>query len=142
MPRFKDPVVDAALAPHLQPGESVEHWAYGVKQPSILLMIPLFALAILPGAIAVAMLTKEYLLVLTDQRVLALRVKGKHAEVQEVTAYDRGENLDVESKSGAVFAHVTVSDESRPFKAKFHRAGGTDNRERAMEAARAIGATA
>ena len=140
MARYKEPVVQAAFADHLQPGETLRSWAYGVKQPSIWLMIPLFALAILPGAIAVALLTKEYLVGLTDQRVLVLQVKGKHAEVQEVTTYGRDESLPVEAKSGSVFAHITVNDPERPFKAKFHRAGAPENREHAMEAAQALGA--
>ena len=140
MARYKDPVVRDAFASHLERGETLQEWAYGVKQPSIWLMIPLFALAILPGAIAVALLTKEYLVGLTDRRVIVLRVKGGKAEVQEVTTYDLDERLSVEASSGAIFAHVTVHDEARPFKAKFHRAGAPENREHALAAAEALGA--
>lgn len=141
MAKSKDPIIREALAPHLQSGETLVSWAYGVKQPSMLLIIPLFFLAILPGAIAVALLTKHYVLGLTDRRVLALRVKGGKFEVQEVTEYGLHEALDVEASSGSIFAHVTVRDEARPFKAKFHRAFAPDNREHAIAAAQALGAT-
>ena len=140
MATSKDPIIREAFAPHLQPGETLESWAYGVKQPSLLLVVPLFFLAILPGVIAVALLTKHYLLGRTDRRVLALRVAGSEYEVQEVTEYGLDEELDVEASSGAIFAHVTVRDEARPFKAKFHRAFAPDNREHAVEAAQALGA--
>lgn len=140
MARSKDPIIRDAFAPHLQPGETLQSWAYGVKQPSLLLLIPLFCLAILPGAIAAQLLTKHFLLGLTDRRVLALRVKGGKYEVQEVTEYGLDERLDVKASSGAVFAHVAVEDEARPFKAKFHRAFAPDNREHAVAAAQALGA--
>lgn len=140
MARYKDPVVHSAFAPYLEPDETLQEWAYGVKQPSIWLMIPLFALAILPGAIAVALLTKEYLVGVTGQRVIVLLVKGGKAEVKEVTTYGRDERLNVEASSGAIFAHVTIHDEDRPFKAKFHRAGAPENREHALAAAEALGA--
>ena len=78
MARFKDPNVPAAaFQPYLEPGEQLKHWAYGVKQPSMLLILPLFLLAILPGAIAVALLTKEYIVGLTDRRFIVLRFKGR-----------------------------------------------------------------
>src|SRR5687768_1774410 len=74
MARFKDPaVVSAAFQPYLEPGEQLRHWAYGVKQPNMLLIVGLTLLAILPGLIAVALLTKEYVVGLTDRRFLVLR---------------------------------------------------------------------
>lgn len=141
MARYKDPVVQSAFAPHLDSGETLQSWAYGVKQPSMLLMIPLFALAILPGAIAVALLTKEYLVGLTDRRVLVLRVKGGKADVQEVTAYSLDERHAAEAKAGKLFAHLTVEDPARPFQAKFHRLGAPNNHDHALAAARALGAS-
>ena len=82
MARFKDPNVPAAaFAPYLEPGEHLRNVAFGVRQPNILLMLPLFALAVLPGAIAVALLTKEYVVGLTDRRLIVLRFKGKNVGV-------------------------------------------------------------
>ena len=58
MARFKDDAVQTALRQHLEPGEELKNWAYGVKQPNFWLILILYAMAILPGAIAVALLTK------------------------------------------------------------------------------------
>ena len=42
MARFKDPQIPAAaFAPYLEPGEQLQHWAYGVKQPSMAIILPL-----------------------------------------------------------------------------------------------------
>lgn len=71
----------------MEPGEQLRNIAFGVKQPNLLLMPPLFALAVLPGAIAVALLTKEYVVVLTDRRLMVLRFKGKNVSMQEVLDY-------------------------------------------------------
>lgn len=142
MARYKESVVTAAFAPHLQPGETLHSHAYGVKQPSMWLILPLYALAIVPGVVAVALLTKEYLVGLTDRRVLVLRVSGGKADVQEVTEYALGERLPVRTSNGSLFAWITIDDPQRPFKAKFHRAGYPNNRENALAAAAAIGGTA
>ena len=141
MARYKEPVVTAAFAAHLQPGETLRSTAYGVRQPSMLAMIPLYLLGILPGVIAVAVLTKEYLVGLTDRRVLVLRVSGGNAAVQEVTEYALTERPPVTASQGSLFAHVTIDDPARPCKAKFHRAGPPSHRENALAAAQALGAT-
>jgi hypothetical protein len=138
MARFKDPNVPAAaFTPYLEPGEQLRHWAYGVKQPNLLLMIPLFALAILPGAIAVALLTKEYVVGLTDRRFIVLRFKGKKLEVQEVMDYHLSSLPPVKASTGGLFTHINILDPAKPFVAKFHRMGMPGNREHgmAMEAA-------
>jgi hypothetical protein len=136
MARFKDDAVQAALQAHLEPGEELKHWAYGVKQPNILLMIVLFAMAILPGAIAVAILTKEYVVGLTNRRFIVLRVNGS-LKVQEVLEYSLGSLPPVKASTGALFTHIRIDDPQKPFIAKFHRLGMPKNREHtmAMEAA-------
>lgn len=133
MARFKDPNVPAAaFQPYLEPGEQLRHWAYGVKQPSILLMIPLFALAVLPGAIAVALLTKEYIVGLTDRRFIVLRFKGGKIKVQEITDYPLASLPPVKASTGGLFTHIKIDDPSKPFVAKFHRLGMPGNREHGM----------
>jgi hypothetical protein len=140
MARFKDPNVPAAaFAPYLEPGEQIRHIAFGVKQPNLLLIMPLFLLAILPGAIAVAMLTKEYVIALTDRRLIVLRFKGKNVSVQEVLDYRLGGHpLPVKSSTGPVFTHIKIEDQAKPFVAKFHRMGMPGNREGAMAIAAAL----
>lgn len=140
MARFKDPNVPAAaFAPYLEPGEQLRHIAFGVKQPNMLLMLPLFFLAVLPGAIAVALLTKEYVVGLTDRRFIVLRFKGKNVSVQEVTDYRLDGQLPrVKSSTGALFTHIKIEDPAKPFVAKFHRMGMPGNREGAMAIAAAL----
>ncbi len=104
----------------------------------MLVIFPLFLLAILPGAIAMALLTKEYLVGLTDRRVIVLRVKGGKAEVLEVTDYGLDETIALEAKTGKLFAHLTIEDEARPFQAKFHRMGAPENHEHVAEIVRAL----
>jgi hypothetical protein len=138
MARFKDPsVVQAAFQPYLEPGEQLRHWAYGVKQPSMAIIIPLMLLAILPGVIATAMLTKEYVVALTDRRFIALRFKGGAIRVEEVLEYPLGALPPVKASTGGLFTHLKIEDPAKPFVAKFHRMGMPGNREHtmAMEAA-------
>jgi len=136
MARFKDEAVQTALKAHLESGEELKHWAYGVKQPNILLIIVLFALAILPGAIAIAILTKEYVVGLTNRRFIVLRVNGS-LKVQEVLEYSLATLPPVKASTGALFTHIRIDDPQKPFIAKFHRLGMPKNREHtmAMEAA-------
>ena len=133
MARYKDQVVIDAIQPHLQEGEELQNYAFGVKQPHMGLIICLIALAILPGIIAVALLTKEYVVALTNRRFIVLRVKGRTAEVQEVLEYDRNSLPAVEAKTGGVFTHIKIRDEAKPFVAKFHRMGMKENRRHCQE---------
>jgi hypothetical protein len=139
MARFKDPnFVAAAFHPYLQPGEQLRNIAFGVKQPSMALIIPLFLLAIVPGAIATALLTKEYVVALTDRRVIVLHFKGSQIQVQEVFEYALNYHAPAETSTGSIFTHIKIHDPARPFVAKFHRAGMPGNREQAMAIAAAL----
>jgi len=138
MARYKDPVVTEALSKQLHPGEQLQHWAYGVKQPPMGLIFLLVLLAILPGLIAVALLTKEYVVGLTSHRLLILRVKGGKCQVLEVTEYSRGNLPPAKTSTGGLFTHITLADPQKPFYAKFHRMGMPQNREHAMAIASAL----
>jgi hypothetical protein len=138
MARYKDPVVTELLGKQLHPGEQLYHWAYGVKQPPMGLIILLTLLAVLPGAIATALMTKEYIVGLTSHRVLILRVKGGKANVLEITEYDRRNLPPAKTSTGALFTHIALADPARPFVAKFHRLGMTNNRDHAMGIAAAL----
>lgn len=133
MARYKDEKVIETIQPYLQDGEKIENYAYGVKQPNFWLLVLLIALAVLPGLIAIALLTKEYIVVLTDRRFIILRVKGGKAEVQEVREYDRNALPPVEAKTGGIFTHIKIRDEANPFVAKFHRMGMKENRRHCQE---------
>ncbi len=143
MPKLSDELIHEAFKPHLQAGEELKHWAFGVKQPSILVILPLFALAILPGIIATQMLTKNYLIGLTDKRLIVLQVKSiTNGEVKEMMEYDLADfaNAPGSSKTGGLFTHITIENAEKPFKAKFHRAFSKSNRAHAMAIGEAISA--
>ena len=141
MAKLTDEAVGAAFAPHLQDGEELTHWAFGVKQPNMLLIAVLIALAILPGIIAIALLTKNYVIGLTDRRFIVLQVKSMgNTEVKAVIEYtlDEIRAADVKTSTGAIFTHIKVSSEQKPFVAKFHRAFSKTNRPNAVAICEAI----
>ncbi len=141
MPKLTDELMQETLNAHLQEGERLEHWAFGIKQPNMLVMLPLFALAILPGAIATMMLTKNYLVGLTDKRFIVLEIKSiTNTAIKGVTEYDRAEFAAKPGsfKPGKLFTHIAIEDESKPFKAKFHRMMSKDNRMHAEAIGKAV----
>ena len=141
MAKLNDEKMQETLQPHLNPGETLRHWAIGVKQPNIGLMLLLFLLGILPGVIAMIMLTKNYLVGLTDGRLVVLQIKSiSNAQVKEVSEYtiEQLRSMDVKTSTGVLFTHIKVKDPEKPFAAKFHRAFSKNNRPNAMAIAEAI----
>ena len=57
-----------------------------------------------------------------------------------MTEYDLSEfaEMNVKTSTGALFTHIRIDDEERPFVAKFHRAFSKNNRPHAMAIAEAI----
>lgn len=132
MARFNDAsVVEAAFRDHLEPGEQIRNVAYGVKQPSLALIVPLLLIGILPGVIAIALMTREYVVALTDRRFIALRFKSKAIKVQEVQSWRLDALPPVKASTGGLFTHIAIEDPARPFVAKFHRLGMPGQREQA-----------
>jgi hypothetical protein len=139
MARFKDTNgMQAALSQQLEPGETLTHWAYGVKQPPVWLILLLLLLAIFPGLIAIALMTKEYVVGLTDRRFIVLRFKGTQIDVLDTQSWRRGALPPVETSTGSLFTHIKVADPAGWFVAKFHRLGTPDNRPQAMAIAEAL----
>lgn len=141
MAKLTDEKIKEAFQPHLQGEEKLQYWAFGVKQPHILLIIILIALGILPGIIAIFMLTKNYLIGLTDKRFLVLQIKSmSNAEVKQITEYSINEmgSMKVKSSTGVLFTKIRIDDRKKPFKAKFHRAFSKNNRPHAMAIGEAI----
>jgi hypothetical protein len=140
MAKPNEQTVPAAFAPHLQPGEQLKYYGYGVKQPNIGLILLFMLCGLLPGIIATALLTKHYFIGLTDKRFLVLRIKsmGNHAvtEVIEYALSSLNPSI-VRASTGPLFTHIAINDPSKPFVAKFHRMGMKTNREhcQAIEAA-------
>jgi hypothetical protein len=139
MARFNEQQVRDAFEPYLEPGETVERVAYGIKQPPMILIIAMYLIAVLPGAIALMLLTKEYVVALTDRRVLVLRFSGR-LKVKELIEYSLADEHQTQSSTGMLFVHLKVRDPERPFVAKFHRLGLTNNRQNAQEISTALAA--
>ncbi len=137
MAKITDSHIKENLKKYLQEGEILQHWAFGVKQPSILLMIPLFALAVLPGILVTQMLTKSYIVGLTDKRLIVVEVKGiTNAQLKALTEYSHAETKGSYT-AGKIFTYITIDNAEKPFTAKFHRMFSKDNRAHAV----AIGET-
>ena len=126
-----DEMTRNAFQPYLKPGETLQHTAYGIKQPHILLIAGLMLLAILPGAIAAYVLMKHYRVGLTDQRLIILQTKDmKSLQVKEMREFDLGDlkGMDVKTSIGPIFTNLNIADAEKPFFAKFHRAYSKTNR--------------
>lgn len=140
MARITDEKITEAFKPYLQENEQLQQWAYGVKQPNILLIIVLIALAVLPGIIAIFLLTKNYFVGLTNRRFIVLNLGGGVKKVKEISEYSLDKLPEVKTKTGPLFTHISIKDPSKPFVAKFHRAGKAKNREHSMAIAEALSA--
>ena len=128
----------AVLQPHLEDGETLRHWASGVKQPSVWLLLPLAALGIVPAVVAAFLLTKDYVVGLTDRRFVVLRMGASGTEPEEVLVYDLHALPPVTASAGPLFTHIKVQDPTQPFAAKFNKAGMPGNREHAAAIAAAL----
>jgi len=140
MARFRDESIAInAIQQQLHPGEQLRHWAYGVKQPNVGLIALLMCLAILPGAIAVALMTKEYLIGLTDRRLVVVRFSGGKVNIKEVIEFPLGEIVGrAKTSKGAVFTHIKIAHPQTPFVAKFHRMGAKQNKDQSRAIADAL----
>ena len=141
MAKLKESDITTALGAHLEPGETLQQWAVGIRQPGLHIIVPLFALAILPGAIAVQMLTKSYIVGLTDKRLIVLQVKSiTNATLKGVMEFDRARLADAPgtTRTGGLFTHMRIDWPEQSWRAKFHRAFARGHRERAMQIGAAI----
>ena len=108
-----------------------------------MLMVPLFAWAILPGVIATQMLTKNHLIGQTDKRLVVLQTNSiGNTELKALTKYalDEFKANSGSFKAGKLFTHLSLKNAEKPFKAKFHRMFSKGNREHAVAIGEAISA--
>lgn len=141
MAKLTEEKIQDAFQPVLMPGEELKYVAFGIKQPNMLMIAGLISLAILPGVIAVAMLTKNYLIGLTNKRLIILQIKSAaKAEVKQIIEYRLDEilSMDVATKTGSLFTTIKIKDEEKPCSMKMHRAFSKTNRPHAMAIAEAI----
>ena len=139
MAKMTDQKAKELFAPYLN-GEELTHWAYGIKQPNLLLICGLIALGIIPGVIAVFLLSKNYMVGWTGSRFIVLQVNSKMTDVKQVTEYDAAQLKSMKSSTstGSLFTHIKIKDDKKPFVAKFHRAFSKMNRPNAMAIGEAL----
>ena len=129
----------AAEFPEVEP-PPYERWLHlldrgGIPRSSIDLLVPSHS------TYDDAMLTRNYLIGLTERRFIVLTIKGiTDATLKEVMEYglDEVQNMEVKTSTGPLFTHIKIADPAKPFVAKFHRAFSKDNRAHAMAIAEAI----
>lgn len=131
MAKITDERIAAAIQPFLEPGEQIQTNAYGFHQMSMWIMIPLILVALLPAFIAQALLTKYYMVVLTNRRILFFHCDNK-LKVKEIIEYRPGAMPPVNVSSGMVFAVLKIADTRGAMRIKFHRSGMANNREKAV----------
>ncbi|WP_127105230.1 hypothetical protein [Pararhodobacter zhoushanensis] len=129
------------LTPALPQGETLEHCAYGIRQPNFLIVLPAFLLAILPGVILMQKLTKHLVVGTTQNSLVIAEIRPKWmaltfsvASVASTRVIPLAQVQDAQVKSGSLFTTIRFDHDS--FKAKFHRAFSKVNRPEAI----AIGA--
>jgi hypothetical protein len=131
---YKDEDMFPLFAPHMQPGEQLVNYAYGVKQPSILVIF--LCIATIGGVLLIHFLTKHYVVGLTTHgRFLVLQMSGK--TVKSVTPYQLGQVQGVKTSQGVLFTKMKIA-APVPWEAKFHRMGMKQNREHSQAMAAAL----
>ena len=127
----------AVLTARLQPGETLLHHAYGVKQPSRPGIVALYVFCLLvPAALILRRVTKHFLVGLTDRRLIVLPFLDL-AQPEAPLEYLRGA-VPMTAKQGWFWTHLNVVDAQRPFSAKFHRVALPHNREQVRAIAEAF----
>lgn len=137
------------LNPALPAGERLQHCAYGVRQPNMWLMVPAFALAIVPGVLLTAKLTRHYVVGMSRNYLVVSEIganwRSKSLASEAVKSCDaislnalRG--VEKQVKIGTVFTRIRFGTGADRFDAKFHRAFSKTNRAESAAMAEVIGA--
>ncbi|MGH9845262.1 MAG: hypothetical protein ACREEM_41635 [Blastocatellia bacterium] len=163
-------VVRAALEQRLAPGEQIRYAAYGLQQSALIMGLVIFALMIpavlinlvLVGSRAglfgtltffiiwmglmapvIPLLRKDYLVGLTDQRLLVQRVKTPMftinlGNVLSFTDYPLSQLKGARTKIGPMRVFIKLKDARQSLNLQFGGRGLTGNYQQAAEIARAL----
>lgn len=143
MAKFTDETAKTAFAPYLEPAETVQETAYGVKQPHIMLIILLTLLGVLPGVLFATFAAKHYLVGMTERRFIVLRIgMSSKLKVKDASVYPLNElsGAKVSTSENALFTNIKIIEPDRRFVAKFHRAYSKVNRPNAQAIAQRLSA--
>ncbi|HEX2901741.1 MAG TPA: hypothetical protein VHS96_18665 [Bacteroidia bacterium] len=136
--KTRDEIFHDTVRHLLQPGETLQYVALGQKRPAIGLIILLVFLGVLPGMVAVTMLTKNFLVALTDRRVIVARAKGI-VQVEGWFDYPLGNvggEVTVKTRKSSI--KIAIAHLELPFEATFLRSGSPLNLESAQAIADAL----
>lgn len=122
MRRYEDAAeVEAAFAPYLEEGEQIRHLANGRRPPGCLRA---FGVALIEQMFPVLRdifdATRNYLIALTDRRLVVLRFKRWEDKVDEVQAWTLAAFPPVkapDSWNNMVARWIEIEDPAQPFKA-------------------------
>ncbi|MGH9767794.1 MAG: hypothetical protein ACREAB_10210 [Blastocatellia bacterium] len=160
--------IRAALEPHLEPGERLHYAAYGLQQSAPLVILAIFGLMIPSGLVslllleanhgllglatffviwgglmipAIPLLRKDYLVGLTDRRLLIRRVKTPVFTINlqatlSFAAYPLDQLCGAQSSVGPL--RVFIKLEHPPLDLQFGGRGLNENYQQAVEIVRAI----
>ena len=142
MAKLSDENFYQAVQPHLKAGERVRHFAYGVKEPSLWVIILLFVTIL--GALGIGLMTRHYVVALTDVRVIIVELRpglfSPTFDAKEVTSYLLVElaRMSVSSSLGNASTFLRIEDPSRPFEARFYRRVSPGNKPNSQAIAQCI----
>jgi hypothetical protein len=121
--RISDEEIVNALQPHLQPGEPLRNYAIGYQ-------LPLWQQLL--GPLFLVLLSKFYMVALTDRRLLLVRFKEKVHKIKSVKEYRLSQITNIRTKTGLLHTFLTVEVPNESFSCKFHRNTVRNNRPKAL----------
>ena len=133
MSKFNDQTVVAAFQPYLQSEEFLGNAAYCIKRPPELIGCLISLLGMLPDILFRSLLSKYYVVGLTNRRLIVLRLAsrfGGNIRAAEVLAYSLDQLPEIQANFGAFATGLVIKDPARPFKVVFPMAGVPDNHKR------------
>lgn len=122
-----------AFQPYLNEDEQLLHAAYGVKMPSLLTITLL--VATVGGMLAVMFLTKNFLVGISNRRLIILQVKSpSNGKVLRTWEFEMSELVSNRNKSwsGSLFTYLKIDQGEEQFDIKFHRMFSPANRDNAI----------
>ena len=130
----------AMLQAHLEPGETLQCHAYGVRPTPFFLVFVLLLLGIIPGVIALAVLAREYFIGLTAEKLIVIQVSGRAKDqVKDVLIYDRQELSGlVETTRNHMYTLIQIRHPEKPLALRCGRYDMEGNLEASREMAQSL----
>jgi hypothetical protein len=142
MSKFNDQTVLAAFQPYLQSEEVLVNAAYCIYQPPQLLGCLLSLIGWLPGLLYFALLSRFYVVGLTNHNFIVLRLAsrfGGNIQVAEIFGYRLDQLPETQATFGSFgTSALKIKDPTKPLKVGFPSVGVPDNHQRGRMIANAL----